>query len=77
MGISTIGYVIPEFPGQTHSWMWREIMQMRQWGVDLKIFSTRRPDTATRARHTFADDDQSETFYLWPTSPLRMLASVG
>ena len=42
-GERRIGYIIPEFPGQTHIWMWREIEQMRALGADLSIFSTRKP----------------------------------
>ena len=31
-----IGYLIPEFPGQTHIFFWREIQELRQLGVTLK-----------------------------------------
>jgi glycosyltransferase involved in cell wall biosynthesis len=61
-----VGHVIPEFPGQTHVWMWREIQALRAWGVDLRIFSTRRPPSRDRARHAFAVAAEAETTYLWP-----------
>lgn len=61
-----VAYIIPEFPGQTHIWMWREIEWMRRWGVDLTIFSTRRPPERDRARHAFADAAAKETVYLKP-----------
>ena len=70
-----IGYLIPEFPGQTHIWMWRELSHMREWGVPITIFSTRRPSPEVRARHAFAEAAESETVYLWPTSALRILSS--
>jgi glycosyltransferase involved in cell wall biosynthesis len=39
-----IGILIPEFPGQTHSFFWREIVNLRaRHGIDVAIVSTRRP----------------------------------
>ena len=45
-----VGYLIPEFPGQTHVWMWREIMHLREWGLHIRLYSTRRPPERDRAR---------------------------
>ena len=61
-----IAYLIPEFPGQTHIFIWREISQMRRWGVDIQLFSTRPPPADSAARHTFATRARDETEYLWP-----------
>src|SRR5262249_18071642 len=61
-----LGYIIPEFPGQTHVWMWREIVHMRESGAEITIFSTRRPSKRDRARHAFAESAQKDTVYLWP-----------
>lgn len=72
-----IGYLIPEFPGQTHIWMWREIVHMREWGAQIDIFSTRRADQATAAKHAFAQSAIRETYYLWPQSPLQLLSSLA
>jgi glycosyltransferase involved in cell wall biosynthesis len=66
-----IGYVIPEFPGQTHIWMWREITHLREWGASIQIFSTRRPGQRDKARHAFAADAEARTLYLWPPGPRR------
>jgi len=74
--MKNIGYIIPEFPGQTHIWMWREISHMREWGVPLTIFSTRRPPAQVRARHAFADAAEAETIYLWPAPMGRAIASL-
>lgn len=60
-----IGYLIPEFPGQTHVWIWREICHMREWGTQIDIFSTKRPAPDIKARHDFADDAEQQTYYLW------------
>src|SRR5262249_39075880 len=61
-----LGYIIPEFPGQTHVWMWREITYMRESGVECTIFSTRPPPARDRARHAFAESAEKATVYLWP-----------
>lgn len=66
MAAQRVAYLIPEFPGQTHVWIWREICQLRRWGMPLRIFSTRRPVARDRARHGFAAAAERETTYLWP-----------
>lgn len=39
-----IGFLIPEFPGQTHSFFWREIsLVQKEYGLKTEIFSTRLP----------------------------------
>src|SRR4051812_1960655 len=71
-----LGYLIPEFPGQTHIWIWREINHLREWGADITIFSTRRPNTRDRARHAFAEQASVETRYLWPGNLFRIGQSI-
>lgn len=71
-----LGYLIPEFPGQTHVWIWREIEQLRRWGLELRLFSTRRPPGRDRARHEFAAVAGAETTYLWPVGAWRLVASL-
>ncbi|HEX2730194.1 MAG TPA: glycosyltransferase family 4 protein [Polyangiaceae bacterium] len=61
-----IGYLIPEFPGQTHIWMWREIEWTRRWAEFVHIYSTRAPSDRDRARHAFAKTSQPITTTLWP-----------
>lgn len=63
-----IGYLIPEFPGQTHIWMWREIVHLREWGTKIDIFSTKPPTADIKARHGFAKCAEQETYYLWNLS---------
>ena len=62
-----IAYLIPEFPGQTHIWMWREIACLREWNVQIRLHSTRQPKDHERARHRFASDPEAiATQYLSP-----------
>jgi glycosyltransferase involved in cell wall biosynthesis len=72
-----IAYLVPEFPGQTHTWIWREIVHLREWGVDIRLFSTRPPDSQTAARHAFAELARKETTYLWPRPMSSILAAVA
>ncbi len=60
-----IGYLVPEFPGQTHVFFWREIEALRALGADLRLISTRRPD-AGGCRHEFAARAAAETHYAFP-----------
>ena len=38
-----LGYLVPQFPGQTHIFFWREIAALEAMGVAPVLFSTRRP----------------------------------
>ncbi|HEY9909261.1 MAG TPA: exopolysaccharide biosynthesis GT4 family glycosyltransferase EpsE [Thermosynechococcaceae cyanobacterium] len=60
-----IGYLIPEFPGQTHIFFWRERQVLTELGIDTDLVSTRRPPKAI-ASHTWAAEAQTQTAYLAP-----------
>lgn len=71
-----IGYLIPEFPGQTHIWMWREISHLREWGVDVRLFSTRRPKESERAKHRFAESAVEQTSYIMPIGAVTLMMAL-
>ncbi len=58
-----IAYLLPEFPGQTHTFFWRERTALRRIGVTTHLVSTRRPPKKVRS-HDWADEAERETFYL-------------
>lgn len=61
-----IGYLIPEFPSQTHSFFWREIQALeKRHNHCVKIFSTRHP--TQKVMHEWATE--AEASYLFPPSP--------
>jgi colanic acid/amylovoran biosynthesis glycosyltransferase len=62
-----VGYFIPEFPGQTHTWIWREYQAMLDIGMKPHMISTRRPPT--KIAHTWALKAESVTDYLIPFAP--------
>lgn len=68
-----LGYLIPEFPSQTHVLFWREIRALRSGGTSVHILSTRKPRRIT-CRHEFAQAAARETYYLVPPG-LRLLLS--
>ncbi|MDB4979353.1 MAG: glycosyl transferase group 1 [Myxococcales bacterium] len=63
-----IGYLVPEFPSQTHIFFWREVQALRAQGVTVQLISTRRPDPSL-CRHEFAPAAAAETHYLFPPAP--------
>lgn len=63
--ISKIGYLAPEFPGQTHAFFWREIQALRKLGVESILISTKRP-LAEVTVHDWAAEAQARTTYMLP-----------
>jgi colanic acid/amylovoran biosynthesis glycosyltransferase len=61
-----IGYLVPEFPGQTHTWIWRDRRALEELGVEADLVSTRRPKLIV---HDWAEKAQKITQYLVPLSP--------
>ena len=57
-----IGYLVPEFPGQTHGFFWREILHIENAGDRVAVFSTRRP--RGDVTHAFSATAAQRTFYL-------------
>jgi len=62
-----IGYFIPEFPGQTHIFFWREMQALRDAGITPEVVSTRLPDRAVMS-HTWGEEARKQTEYLFPPS---------
>lgn len=60
-----IGYLIPEFPGQTHAFFMRERKGLEQLGTNATLYSTR-PPVAAAAQHAWAEAAAKETIYLTP-----------
>lgn len=63
--MTRLGYIVPEFPGQTHAFFWREIAGLRQAGAHVVLFSTTAPDPAA-CPHEFGPEARAQTCYLFP-----------
>lgn len=60
-----LGYLIPEFPAQTHVFFWREAAALRECGVQVRWLSTRAP-APQACRHAFAEEARQATHYVYP-----------
>lgn len=58
-----IGILIPQFPGQTHIFFWREIVELEKMGISVALFSTRPPPPGLIA-HDWSDAAIARTEYL-------------
>lgn len=74
-----LGYLVPEFPGQTHVFFQREIDALEAHGVVVDVLSTTRPHAALVA-HRWADAAMRRTTYLsrpGVAGALRALGALG
>lgn len=69
-----IAYLIPEFPGQTHIFFWREIQVLRNLGVEVDIVSTRKPPTEIVC-HEWSEKAILQTQYLVPMHTRALLGA--
>jgi glycosyltransferase involved in cell wall biosynthesis len=66
-----IGYLVPEFPTQTHIFFWREAVALTELGVEVQWLSTRRPGRP--CPHAFAEAAAARTHYAFPPQALPAL----
>jgi len=74
-GPLNIGYLVPEFPAQTHIFFWREISALRDLGVGTVLISTRRPDQGTIS-HRWAASAIRDTHYLLSMNGFAWIAAL-
>jgi len=70
-----LGYLVPEFPRQTHIFFWRECEQLRRRGVEPVFLSTRKPP-ASACPHEFRDKAAAATHYVFPPPVFSFLRFV-
>lgn len=63
--VCRVGYLVPEFPGQTHLFFWRELQGLADAGVDCELISTRAPPDGV-VSHSWAPAAIGRTTYLLP-----------
>lgn len=63
--MNTIGVLIPEFPGQTHNFFWREVSALKELGAEVKLFSTRKPASGIQST-SWGEAAMARTTYLSP-----------
>jgi colanic acid/amylovoran biosynthesis glycosyltransferase len=67
-----IALLIPEWPGQTHIFFWREIRALRELGIEPHVISTRRPP-ANVICHEWSQQAIQQCIYLMPLSVIGLL----
>ncbi|WP_134726751.1 exopolysaccharide biosynthesis GT4 family glycosyltransferase EpsE [Paracoccus luteus] len=70
-----LGYLIPQFPGQTHIFFWREMKALEARGVAVELLSTRPPPPGLVA-HEWSDEAMARTTYLGRADPLAALDAL-
>lgn len=81
-----LGFLVPEWPAQTHAFFWREAVCLREMGHEVLLLSTRRAPEQN-CRHAFAEEARRTTVYLFPppagfvgvlaTRPIRFAKAFG
>lgn len=71
-----LGYLVPQFPGQTHIFFWREIAELEARNVQVDLISTQPPPKGLIS-HDWSDQAIARTTYLASRNPLgALLASL-
>ncbi|MFV1876822.1 exopolysaccharide biosynthesis GT4 family glycosyltransferase EpsE [Nioella sp.] len=70
-----IGYLVPQFPGQTHIFFWREILELEKRGVIVDLMSTRLPPAGLVA-HDWSEQAMARTTYLGKADVLAGLSAL-
>ncbi|MBY6004043.1 glycosyltransferase family 4 protein [Salipiger bermudensis] len=71
-----IGYLVPQFPGQTHIFFWREVQALEAMGHKVDLLSTRMPPSGLIA-HDWSEDAIARTTYLGEPSPVRAVQALA
>ena len=69
----TFAYLVPQCPGQTHMFFWRELRALEAQGMRPVLFSTAPPPPGLIA-HDWSAAAQARTTYLASRNPLRLAA---
>lgn len=70
-----LGYLVPQFPGQTHIFFWREILKLEAMGLEPVFFSTTPPPPGL-VSHSWSKSAMRRTTYLASRSPIELLRAA-
>jgi glycosyltransferase involved in cell wall biosynthesis len=71
----SFAYLVPQFPGQTHMFFWRELRALEEQGMRPVLYSTTPPPAGLIA-HGWSGAAQARTVYLASRNPLELLAGL-
>ncbi len=75
-GSVRLGYLVPQFPGQTHTFFWREIGEIERRGGEVALLSTRLPPRRLIS-HGWSEAAIARTAYLGRPDPLGTLQALA
>ena len=70
-----LGYLIPEFPTQTHAFFWREAKALEEVGIEIFFLSTKHPSEI--CEHDFGKIAEQKTKYLFPPNLFKALFNLS
>lgn len=70
-----LGYLVPQFPGQTHIFFWREIAELEARGVEVHLLSTQPPPAGLIA-HDWSAEAMRRTSYLVSKNPWHLFRAA-
>ena len=70
------GYLVPEFPGQTHAFFWREIVEIERQGNSVDVISTKLPPSSVIS-HSWSAAARKRTTYLGRPSASAAVAALA
>ncbi len=70
-----LGYFVPEFPGQTHIFFWRELGRLEALGAKVHIVSTRKPPQKITS-HSWSEEAKARTTYLRETGSISLVLQL-
>jgi colanic acid/amylovoran biosynthesis glycosyltransferase len=74
--MTKIGFLIPEFPGQTHAFFMRESDELKKLGIETTLISTKPPTKGeSTSVHQWTESATEKTHYLFPFSLHRFLTA--
>lgn len=71
-----IGYLVPQFPGQTHVFFWRELQVLEEKGHHVQLFSTRKPPDGLIS-HDWSQTAMERTIYLGNVDLVSALSAMS
>lgn len=75
MSTKRFAYIVPQFPGQTHGFFWREIVELQERGIEPILFSTTRPHDRLIS-HVWSEEAIKRTTYLATYRPSAVLRAL-
>ena len=67
-----IAYLVSQYPAPSHTFIRREVEELRKHGLDIQTFSIRSP-LVTEIRSANDSDEHENTWYLLPASPILLM----